>query len=164
MPTDSTRLWPDRQIFTQLIGGLGLAVVIGLGGAAQLATGFGAVSGAVAAERVSEGTQISPQDLKKQLQKAPTDILLIDVRTLEEFQSGHLTGAVHVPLAHILHGEGVAQVHNQLADRQLVLYCRSGKRSQMALEKLRSAGLSGQSLSGGLIEWRQQVDPALPSP
>jgi phage shock protein E len=166
MPIPVTRIAPVWPLIAGVISGAGLAIALAVG-----PVGPQLIPRAVA--QTSETGLISPPDLQKQLQAGPEKILLIDVRTLEEFQAGHLTGAVHVPLADIVNGvngvvnggvNAVAQIRDQLADRQLIVYCRSGRRSQLALEKLRSAGLSGQSLSGGLIEWRQQVDPALPSP
>ncbi|MDO3382305.1 rhodanese-like domain-containing protein [Gilvimarinus algae] len=61
----------------------------------------------------------------------------LDVRSAEEFAAGHLEGAINIP-----HGEVVAGVQalNIDKDTPLVLYCRSGRRAQMALEALQKAG------------------------
>jgi phage shock protein E len=159
MPISVARIAPVWPLIASVISGAGLAIAVVVG---PVGSGPQLIPSAVA--QASETALISPPDLQKQLQAGPEKLLLIDVRTWEEFQAGHLTGAVHVPLAEIVNAAGVAQIRDQLADRQLIVYCRSGRRSQLALEKLRSAGLSGQSLSGGLIEWRQQVDPAMAEP
>jgi rhodanese-related sulfurtransferase len=159
MPTHAPRI---LLILKSLAPALSIA---GLGVAADwLRIGPPLAAVAQAAAAPTAALQISSLDLHKQMQTIPAGILLIDVRTLEEFQAGHLAGAVHVPLAEIVKAGGEARIRDQLADRQLIMYCRSGRRSQMALEKLRSVGITGQSLSGGLIEWRQQVDSTLPLP
>jgi rhodanese-related sulfurtransferase len=163
MPTPALRIPLTLKTLAPALSVAGL-VITGTVDPALLRVGSPLTAVAQAAEAPTEVSQISPSDLQKQLKTAPAGILLVDVRTLEEFQAGHLAGAVHMPLAEIVNAGGGAQIRDQLADRQLIVYCRSGRRSQMALEKLRSVGVAGQSLSGGLIEWRQQVDPAMPLP
>jgi phage shock protein E len=163
MPIHAPRISPTLKTMAQIISLASLVIAVDPG---LVRVGSQPLRSAVAqaAEAPTAVPQIRPLDLQKQLKTAPEGILLIDVRTLEEFQAGHLAGAVHVPLAEIVNAGGVAPIREQLADRQLILYCRSGRRSEMAVEKLRSVGITGQSLSGGLIEWRQQVDPTLPLP
>jgi rhodanese-related sulfurtransferase len=163
MPTHAPRISLILKSLAQTISVAGL-VIAGAVAPGLVRVGSPLAPMAQAAEAFIEIPQISPPDLQKQLKTSPERILLIDVRTLEEFQTGHLAGAVHVPLAEIVKAGGGAQIRNQLADRQLIVYCRSGRRSQVALEQLRSVGITGQSLSGGLIEWRQQVDSTLPLP
>lgn len=65
--------------------------------------------------------------------------LLIDVRTAEEFASGHLPGAINIP-----HGEIVAGVAALQAEKSapMVLYCRSGNRSGIATRSLTEVGFS----------------------
>jgi len=60
----------------------------------------------------------------------------VDVRTPEEFSEGALPGAVNIPLQDV-----AAVAETQIdAGRPLVLYCRSGNRSQMAIQMLVSMG------------------------
>ena len=62
---------------------------------------------------------------------------LIDVGTVEEYQSGHLKGAINIPLDQISARIGEA-VPNK--ETPITLYCRSGRRSAMAAEKLKQQG------------------------
>jgi len=49
-------------------------------------------------------------------------------------------------------------------DKQVVIYCNSGKRGEAATHSLHCKGLVNVSnLDGGLIEWRNSIDPSLPS-
>lgn len=78
-----------------------------------------------------------------------TPHLLVDVRTPEEFFSGHISGSVNIPL----------QVLNQRMDEiprdiPVVLYCRSGNRSAEAARLLERAGYSRIYDLGGVIAWR----------
>jgi len=61
--------------------------------------------------------------------------LLLDVRTQGEFVGGHLAGAVNIPI------DELARRVGEIADgRDVVVYCRSGRRSAMAAEVLRARG------------------------
>ncbi|ANY19683.1 putative adenylyltransferase/sulfurtransferase MoeZ [Tsuneonella dongtanensis] len=77
-------------------------------------------------------------------------VVLVDVRTPEEFAEGHIAGAVNMPLDQFEPG-AVPQV----ADKQTVLYCRSGKRSLTAAEMLEDATGSAVHLAGGILAWQE---------
>lgn len=64
---------------------------------------------------------------------------LIDVRTVEEFAQGHLPGAINIPLDQIDQAEIAAQSR---------LYCRSGRRSELAKRKLQERGIATVNLGG----------------
>ncbi|HRH77259.1 MAG TPA: rhodanese-like domain-containing protein [Cellvibrionaceae bacterium] len=70
----------------------------------------------------------------------------IDVRSSEEFQAGHLPSAVNIP-----HTEIAARITEVSQDKKdtIHLYCRSGRRSGMALEALQKAGYSQVINEGG---------------
>jgi phage shock protein E len=75
--------------------------------------------------------------------------LLLDVRTVAEFASGHLESAVNVPLHELdsrLQGLGPK-------DRAVVVYCLSGTRSGMAVRMLRKAGFSRVANLGAMTRW-----------
>ncbi|WP_070965694.1 rhodanese-like domain-containing protein [Vibrio sonorensis] len=73
--------------------------------------------------------------------------LLIDVRTPEEFASGHLEGAVNIPLSEL-----EQRLNTVDKSKQTVLYCRSGRRSGVAYEILRNAGYDNIHNAGGYSE------------
>ncbi|NVD08590.1 rhodanese-like domain-containing protein [Vibrio sp. JPW-9-11-11] len=73
--------------------------------------------------------------------------LVVDVRTPQEFQAGHLDNAVNYPLAE-LH-----QHFDQIAkDQTVVVYCRSGNRSGQAMQYLKAQGFNQVHNAGGLNE------------
>ena len=73
--------------------------------------------------------------------------LIIDVRTAEEFAAGHFPGAINIPHEDIIQGIRALNVDK---DQTILLYCRSGDRSDQAEIKLQSSGFSGAKNVGGL--------------
>tara|TARA_B110000014_G_scaffold264384_1_gene265492 strand:+ start:8913 stop:9245 length:333 start_codon:yes stop_codon:yes gene_type:complete len=74
--------------------------------------------------------------------------IVIDVRTLDEWNEGHLSSAVRIEW------QEIAQIQDLILDRnqQITLYCRSGTRSGKALKILNKLGYSNLTNAGGLIE------------
>ena len=81
---------------------------------------------------------------------------VVDVRTAAEFETSHIAGSYNVPLDVLdQHSPEVAQRLDQ--DHDVVLVCRSGKRSTKAQALLRNAGLtSGRVLEKGITDWEGQ--------
>ena len=73
--------------------------------------------------------------------------LVVDVRTAEEFAEGHFPGAINIPHEDIIQGIRALNVDK---DQTILLYCRSGNRSDQAEIKLQSSGFSGAKNVGGL--------------
>jgi phage shock protein E len=69
--------------------------------------------------------------------------MLIDVRTPAEFAEGHLEGAINMPVELATFPAQVAQLD---PDVEYLVYCRSGRRADVALEYMATIGLSGQNL------------------
>ncbi len=114
---------------------------IGSGGSAQM-VGAAAVRGGV----------ISPAQYVAQF--STVEHLLLDVRTVGEFQSGHIAGAANIPV------ETLAMRLAELPKgKPIVLYCRSGNRSAQAARILRSAGYADVYDLGGIIVWQAQGYP-----
>lgn len=78
----------------------------------------------------------------------------IDVRTAGEFGAGHVAGAVNIPYEEIV--ERIGDVTPD-KDAQIHLYCRSGRRSGIALEALQEAGYRNAVNIGGLQEAGQKA-------
>ena len=70
----------------------------------------------------------------------------IDVRSAEEFNSGHLQDAVNIPHDKIV--EGVKAL-GSAKDEPINLYCRSGRRAEIALTELKNAGYTNVTNHGG---------------
>lgn len=85
---------------------------------------------------------------------AGTAPLILDVREAHEYQAGHIPGAVHVP---------IEQMESQLTqwepDRQIVVVCRSGRRSDYACQILANHGFTGvKNLVPGMTEWSGPIE------
>jgi phage shock protein E len=77
---------------------------------------------------------------------------LIDVRTPEEFAEGHLEGAINIPVELPTFAAQVAELD---PDVEYLVYCRSGRRADVALDYMGSIGLSGVNL--GSVERASSV-------
>jgi rhodanese-related sulfurtransferase len=84
---------------------------------------------------------------------------LLDVRTKEEWDEGHLMGAT---LVTVTAEEFLAKAKSKLDPKKaVVVYCRSGKRSAMATEQLRAAGYKVHDLEGGITAWKAAGKPVV---
>lgn len=80
---------------------------------------------------------------------AAGEVMLIDVRTPEEFAEGRIAGAINVPLDSF----DPARLP-QAGSREIVLYCRSDRRSGIAADRLAAAtGRPAVHLEGGILAW-----------
>lgn len=82
------------------------------------------------------------------------DIIILDVRTLSEFNSGHIKGAVCLPNESI-----TDQPLDELPDKkqEILIYCRSGNRSEQAARKLLKLGYQNVKDFGGIIDWPYEI-------
>ena len=93
-------------------------------------------------------TKLSPEALKKIINEKDKNYFLIDVRTPAEYKEGHIPSAMLIPYNEI-------EKHTQEIprDKIVVLYCHSGRRSGIALEKLKSLGYGTLINFGGITRW-----------
>lgn len=79
-----------------------------------------------------------------------TDYIILDVRTPEEYEEKHITGAVNLPNENI----GTEEL-TQLPDKEqlILVYCRSGNRSKQASKKLADLGYTNIVEFGGIKDW-----------
>lgn len=90
---------------------------------------------------------------RKILDKAyKNEIVIIDVRTEEEFKQGYIPTATLLPLDMILN----AQFKDLPKDKLICLYCRSGMRSGIAKKVLKKAGYQVKNI-GGILSWKQEI-------
>jgi rhodanese-related sulfurtransferase len=82
--------------------------------------------------------------------------LLIDVRTVEEFQESHIGGSLNVPL-----DELPAKPPVDWSEARVVFVCRSGRRSKEALDRLGAQIDRAFNLDGGMLAWAEQGLPAI---
>ena len=100
---------------------------------------------------------IKPETLLERTAKHDSSLVILDVRTPEEFAQGHVPGAKNIP-------------HDQLANRiaeivsdknkEIVLYCRSGRRAGMAADTLKENGFEKLlHLEGDMLKWTEANRP-----
>ena len=106
-------------------------------------------------EQPSKATvqDITPEEAKERLDSDET-IILVDVRTKEEFDSGHIEGAVLLPVDQIQ--QSAVEV---LTDKDAIyfVYCRSGSRSGVATAMMVDLGYQNVFDLGGIIDWPYEV-------
>ena len=98
--------------------------------------------------------QISMDEAVKMM-KDEKNYIILDVRRPDEFAEGHIPGAINVPNEEI----GTAEI-GELPDKsQLILvYCRSGRRSKEASEKLVGLGYTNVVEFGGILDWNGEIE------
>jgi phage shock protein E len=98
---------------------------------------------------------VSQQALQDRVATDDRDLLVLDVRSPEEFAAGHVPGAVNIPYDQV--ASRLAEVPK---DKDLVLYCRSGRRVALAAEVLAQNGYTRlQHLEGDMPAWLAQGRP-----
>ena len=91
----------------------------------------------------------------KQIMDSEEGYIILDVRTQEEYDEGHIPGAIVIS-----HEEITEKAEEVLTDKdQLILvYCRSGRRSKLAAEALVELGYTNIKEFGGIIDWPYEVE------
>ena len=95
-----------------------------------------------------------PQVLAKEMMRADDSLVVVDVRTQEEYAEGHIPGAICVPNESIVDAQP-----EELPDLEqtILVYCRSGRRSKEAAQKLADMGYTNVYEFGGIIDWTGEV-------
>lgn len=99
--------------------------------------------------------EVSVQELKEKIDKGE-DFQLIDVREDFEYQVSNLGGEL-IPLGGIL-----IETDKIAKDKEVIIMCRSGKRSAAAVMQLEAQGFTNlYNLYGGILAWQEDIDPSL---
>lgn len=99
--------------------------------------------------------EITVEELKR-MQDNGEDFQLIDVREDFEYQQSNLGGEL-IPLSGIL-----IEADKIDKEKPVVIMCRSGKRSAMAIMQLEQQGFTNlYNLQGGILAWAQEIDPTI---
>ena len=104
-------------------------------------------------------TRIGAQQAKEIMDQAP-DAVVLDVREAEEYASGHIPGAVLLPVGTI--SEETAAQAIPTKDATVLVYCRSGNRSQTASAALAQLGYTQVYEFGGIQDWPYEVEQGAP--
>ena len=97
---------------------------------------------------------ISPEEAKV-LMDTQEDYVILDVRTQEEFDTGHIPGAVLIPNTEIA-DRAEQELPNK--DQLLLVYCRSGNRSKQASQILVELGYTNIREFGGINDWPYEIE------
>ena len=99
---------------------------------------------------------LTPQQAKQRMEQNDK-IVVLDVRTQEEFAAGHIPGAVLLPVDLIeAKSEEVAKVLPD-KDAEILVYCRSGKRAHRASQVLADMGYTNIEHIGGIMDWPYEI-------
>ena len=91
----------------------------------------------------------------KRIMDSEEGYIILDVRTQEEYDQGHIPGAILIPDTEI---EFKAEEVLTDKDQLLLVYCRSGRRSKLASEILVELGYTNIKEFGGIIDWPYEVE------
>ncbi len=103
--------------------------------------------------RTPEYIQID-QETAKEMMERDDGHIVIDVRRQDEFDSGHIPGAVCIPNESI---ETTPPEQLSDLDQLILVYCRSGRRSKEAAQKLADLGYRNVYEFGGIIDWSGEI-------
>ena len=129
-----------KRVLAALIA-MSVMALCGCGGAAPVSSGQAAYR------------HISSDEAQK-LMKTESSYIILDVRTQREYEEGHIPKAICIP------NESIdKEPPSLLPDKrqEIFIYCRSGRRSKEAAQKLADMGYTNIVEFGGIIDWRGEV-------
>lgn len=85
---------------------------------------------------------------------ADDKVQLIDARTPQEYSQGHIPGAVNIDVNNANFDTQIKALDKR---RPVAVYCRSGRRSKVAAERLAKLGMKVTELDGGILSWQGDV-------
>ena len=78
------------------------------------------------------------------------NVLVLDVREIEEYEAGHIPGVTHLPM-----GEVASRLNEIPQDQTVIVTCRTGNRSGQVAGFLREQGYTNvHNMAGGIVEWQ----------
>jgi molybdopterin/thiamine biosynthesis adenylyltransferase/rhodanese-related sulfurtransferase len=105
----------------------------------------------------ASANEITVDELKKRLDRRE-DVLILDVRNPEEYQICKIADSTLMPLSSLPQRVGELD-----RDKEMVVHCKSGMRSQKAIQFLREQGFKKLiNLKGGILAWAERIDPTMP--
>lgn len=98
--------------------------------------------------------QITQEEAKK-IMDSGEEYILLDVREQNEFDEGHIPGAILISYTEI---DEKAEIMLKDKDKLILVYCRSGRRSKIASESLAALGFTNVKEFGGIVDWPYEVE------
>jgi len=116
------------------------------------------------ASEAAVGSTISVTTLEtmiKERAEGARDFVLVDVREPVEYDINKIPDSVLIPKGEFLNGSALEKLP---ADKQVVIYCKTGVRSAECLAIVKGAGYSDAvHVGGGVVAWVNQIDPSQPT-
>ena len=97
---------------------------------------------------------VSMNDIEK-IMNENENYIILDVRTIEEYNDGHIPSAICIP-NETIDGNVVNKLPNK--EQLILIYCRSGNRSKQATIKLKDLGYLNLIEFGGIIDWPGEIE------
>ena len=89
------------------------------------------------------------------LMESETGYIILDVREQDEYDAGHIPGAILIPYTRI---EEEASEKLTDKDQLILVYCRSGRRSKIAADALVELGYTNIREFGGILDWPYEIE------
>lgn len=99
--------------------------------------------------------QITAEEAKSMMEEQP-DAVILDVREQDEYDAGHIPGAVLLPVGTINQETAASAILEK--DTVVLVYCRSGNRSKTASQALADLGYTQIYEFGGIKDWPYEVE------
>ena len=106
-------------------------------------------------EETASYRKISPEEAKEMMDTQ--EVIILDVREQDEYDSGHIPDAVLLPVGTIDEGTAAAVIPEK--DSTVLVYCRSGNRSKTASVTLAELGYTNIYEFGGIKTWPYETEP-----
>ncbi|MBQ3328659.1 MAG: rhodanese-like domain-containing protein [Eggerthellaceae bacterium] len=132
-----------------ILAALGVAALVGCTASSRSSVSTSASTSASSAAY----RQISQQDAQAMMQ-SESSYVIVDVRRADEFASGHIPGAINIPNESI---DKTQPAELPDLDQLIMVYCRSGRRSKQAAQKLADMGYTNIVEFGGINTWPGEV-------
>ena len=124
--------------------------------------GFCACGDKNSAEETTENTTVATtvtyqqisQEEAKRIMDTESGFVIIDARTQEEFDEGHIENAILIP-EYEINDRAEAEIPEK--DTLILVYCRSGRRSKIAADALARLGYTNVKEFGGIIDWEYEI-------
>lgn len=147
----SWRMLFDRRFGVALFILLGVLLALSPAGTRKAAT---FTPQALAEAITNEADHITAEQLAKWIIDKRPEVLVVDMRSAEEFAQYHIPGAVNVPFNKLFEREARETLSN---DKTIVLYSNGGTHAAQAWVLLKQTGIEGYVLLGGLNYWAEAI-------
>ena len=108
---------------------------------------------------LAEVELIDASVLKKRIDNPDNNLILLDVRTVKEYQSGHIKNSINIP-----HDQLILNVNvlDQYRNQSIVVFCRSGRRAQLVIDTLIENKFNQiVDLEGDILAWKTSGFPVI---